>query len=1026
MNRFSYGLRTGLASGVVFIAALAQGAEALAQGAVQGLAQASVHVAAHVQLPAQPLGAALTDLARQTGVSILYTPQAVAGRTSVAVSGNYSAKDAAQILVRGAPLEVVAEGVGTLVVRPQAGARASVSALGGHDVRGQVREANQGLVLPGAVVRLVEHNRQVTADEDGQFTFRGVAPGTYTLEADYIGYGHVRQSVTLADADADTTLVFGSQGTEVREVVVTGQRLADRKALQSKKSANNTQDGIFADDVGKLPDQNVAEALRRVPAVSVADDQGEGRYVVVRGVDPNLANVTINGAAAPAPEPEGRQVKLDTIPSSLIGSVTVIKSLTPDLDANAIAGQVNIDTLSAFDRKGPFLYGRLSNGRYEINHRTPVEGDMTVGGRVLADKSLGLVLSGNYSRRPLESQNLQGSSNWVDVGGRKVPDDFRIRDYNLTRVRKGVSANFDYRPSGAVQIFGQILYSEFSDSERRDQFRIEIPVAALSNMTDTTGSFAKARGTRFLRMRTEEDKTVNYRLGGRFELWGGLLNIEADSGRAEKKDPLRSEWAFRTSSSALAGNYDLSSTVFIVTPSAAAYDGSKFAGNSFTLDTRLAVETLNQLRADYSHGFEAFGGQHDLKFGVKWMERHKTNNRDIQTYDVSASLTLDKVSDGVGKDTYDGRYVLGPRINYDMAKAAVTANPSLLKLNASKTLANSLINDYDVRETISSAYVMGTLKFGALTVVPGVRVEHTEGDYKSKAATATATVNDGYSVFGKKSYTDVFPGVNARYDLTKDLIVRAAVTTSIGRPNYSDLSPYVSVDAAAGSVSMGNPNLKPLKAINYDAGLEYYLPGQGLLSAALFMKMIDNPIYSRGLTVTNGTFGGISLPTASVTRPENVDEATVTGLELNAQTQFGFLPTPFDGFGVAANATFLDAKAKGVFGRSGSVPLALSSKQVTSAQLFYEKGPLSARVAYAYRSRYLDTLGADASTDQYTADHGQLDARISYKVLPQLTVFMEGSNLNRAQWRRFVGNSHQLVENERYGQQYRLGLQLKY
>ncbi len=261
----------------------------------------------------------------------------------------------------------------------------------------------------------------------------------------------------------------GGEAATVDELVVTSQRAAEAKAVDAKRDADIVVDTLYATDVGKLPDQNVAEALRRLPGVSVANDQGEGRYVVVRGVNPNLLNVTINGATAAVPEPEGRQVKLDDVPSSLIGKVEVVKTLTPDRDANAIAGQVDIGTLSAFDRTKPFVYARAAYGRFEMNGKHPYEGDLTAGAQ-LADGQFGAVVSGNYSKRPIESENFGASGPSFSVAnGFTVPSLEELRDYNLVRKRRGVTANFDWRPSDEVQVYLRTLYSKFSDDETRDR-----------------------------------------------------------------------------------------------------------------------------------------------------------------------------------------------------------------------------------------------------------------------------------------------------------------------------------------------------------------------------------------------------------------------------------------------------------------------------------------------------------------------------------------------------------------------------
>ena len=166
------------------------------------------------------------------------------------------------------------------------------------------------------------------------------------------------------------------------DIVVTGQRAAELRSIQLKKQADSVTETVVADDVGKLPDQNVAESVKRLPGLSVANDQGEGRYVIIRGVNPNLVNVTVNGMTQPAPEPDGRQVKLDDIPSALIAAVTISKSLTADQDANAIGGAVDIRTLSAFDRKEHlFVQARGQVGEYSLNKKHPWEFDLQVGAR---------------------------------------------------------------------------------------------------------------------------------------------------------------------------------------------------------------------------------------------------------------------------------------------------------------------------------------------------------------------------------------------------------------------------------------------------------------------------------------------------------------------------------------------------------------------------------------------------------------------------------------------------------------------
>jgi TonB-dependent receptor len=832
----------------------------------------------------------------------------------------------------------------------------------------------------------------------------------------------VSSGIALAQDQSTTT---------VDELVVTGQRAAERAAIETKRDSLGQVDAINANDVGKLPDQNVAEAVRRVPGVSVSNDQGEGRYLIIRGVAPDLANVTINNQTAPAPEPDSRQVKLDDIPSSMIGKVTVIKTLTPDLDANAIAGQADIDTLNAFDKGRTFGSARASVGYFDLNGEHPIEGDFSLGGIFGPNREFGAVISANYSRRPIESQNVQGPEVWPDVNGFRVPDDFEIRDYNLVRKRLGFVGNFDWRPNDDVSVFLRTLYSKFEDKEVRDQFRVEIPVDdpdQFFNQTANSGSFFDTRARRALRDREEDDDTLTINLGGVFENVGpGKLEVEGAYSRANKKDPRRNQFNFRSHSD-LTASYDTSDVLFTVTPEARAFDPSEFELHDIAIVSRKAQEDLYQMRADYTLPIDALGDGGYLKFGAKWIDRNKVNDEVNATYDFDGDLTLAQAQRGTRDSLYNGHYPFGPLVDVDTLYRYFDTNRNEFELDEDTTLADGLAGDYDLKETIWAGYAMLNMKFGDLTLIPGVRVERTTGTYKGKSITPTSTPEQGFDQVVEKEYTDVFPGINARYDISEDVVLRGAVTTAIGRPDYALLAPFVQVNVSDEEVSLGNPDLEPLKSLNFDASLEYYLPAhRGLLSAAVFHKEIDHPIYTQSIHITNGTFAGITFADALVTQPFNAKDASVTGDELNAQVELSFLPSPLDGFGLNANVTFISSKVAGVPGHPDDTPLFGQSNTVASAQIYYEKYGFSARLAYSFRSAYLLEAGGGPETDTYVDDHGQFDARVAYQVTKNASLFVEGSNLNNEPYRVLVANNpHTLAENEIYGWSARAGIQLTF
>ena len=245
--------------------------------------------------------------------------------------------------------------------------------------------------------------------------------------------------------------------------------------------------------------------------------------------------------------------------------------------------------------------------------------------------------------------------------------------------------------------------------------------------------------------------------------------------------------------------------------------------------------------------------------------------------------------------------------------------------------------------------------------------------------------------------------MNFKCTVSPNLLVRAAITTAMGRPPFVDLAPTVTVDTSSNTVSMGNPDLKPQKAVNYDLSLEYYFPGEG----------------------------GIPLTNAIVNSYVNGAKSSVTGLEFNIQKPLTFLPSPLDGFGVNFNMTFTDGELK-VPGRSIKAPLVGQADKIASAQVYYEKYGFSGRVAYTYHSAYLDTDGGlnvsdpTGKSDGYFGALSTVDAKVAHKVTKQFEVFAEANNLNNATDYYFFQNHSRFREAESYGRSYRFGLSFSY
>jgi len=812
--------------------------------------------------------------------------------------------------------------------------------------------------------------------------------------------------------------------TTVEEVVVTGQRASDRESLLKKRDAVSAVEVVSANDVGKLPDQNVAEAVRRLSGVSVATDKGEGRYLIIRGIEPNLANVTINNQTASAPEPESRNVKLDDIPSALIGSVTVVKSLTPDLDANAIAGQVDINTLTAFDRSKTILSARVVRGTFEATDAKSTEGDVSVGGKFGPERQFGLVLAGNYSKRPSVSDDVLAGSRQV-VGGVDLPAELDMRSYSpAIRKRSGAVANFDWRPNDDVKLYARLMYSKFDDNETRDRFRFFFPGSAAnySTLNANGGVITSTTARHLVRLRNEITNTTTLAFGGDFNLGKGVLTLQGTHALSEKKDPIRDEFDYR-STGALTGTFvGTAGLQQSLTAGASALAAGAYNLRQYKQVSRRAEENLNQARVDYKLPIEAWGEGSYLKFGAKYLDRDKFTDATGHVYTRGNGDTLVGETSNTIPTVYKGRLTFGPSVDYTLARADFEANKGLFTDSATDRLVETLGSDFKVVEKITAGYGMVSITRDNLTIIPGVRIEHTDGKTAAIAVTPTSTVSDTYNQFGGYDYTDWFPSVNLKYNFSSNLLARAAVTTALGRPNYADLSPTLAVSAGDNEVTLGNPDLQPQKAVNFDASLEYYFPGEGGISLGFFHKRIENPIFSSTMT-QSGTFGGVALVNADVTQMTNGDKARVTGLEFNVQKPLTFLPSPFDGLGVNFNATLVDGKMD-VPGRSEKIKLPNQSKRLASAQVYYEKYNFSARLAYTYRSAYLfelNTGDASGASDIYFDEVSTLSARLAYR-FNKVEIFAEANNLNDATDYYYYQSRNRFAESETYGRSYRFGL----
>lgn len=823
-----------------------------------------------------------------------------------------------------------------------------------------------------------------------------------------------------------------AQPAEVNEIVVTGIRAAQQEALQVKRSATVILDAVSADDVGKLPDNNAADALQRLPGVTATIDQGEGRYVVVRGVDPTLVNVTVNGRIFPGPEGGARRVALDTFPADVISRLEVIKALTPDLDANAVGGTVNIVTPSAFDDPEGFLRASARLGYNELSGKNTYAGSAAYAGLFGSADQFGVVLAASLSYRDYESDNYEANG-WRAVNGQPLPSSRVLRDYRIVRERQGLVANFEWRPSDDLRVYLNNTFARYADDEQRDSVTYEYALGTLSNQTAAGGRYSGGRGTVELRDRKVIQTLYNASGGATYEVGGLTLDGNITFAQADEDTPKRVDWEFR-SGTTLANTYDVSGEYIQIasTPAGAQFDATRYPFRRVRNRTDAVEETTWAVTGDARYDFADWPGY--LKAGISYVTRDKSWDRANEDFvGITGAFLLSDVAREGATDHLGDVFDLGPVIDRDTIRNYFSSNRPRFTFDAAGSLSNSLVTDFQAEEEVLAGYGMGEVTVAGVVVTAGVRVERTEGEYQSYDIRRAGGAITGFPIrSGSTEFTHVLPDVLARYEPSDDLVLRAAYTNTIGRPNYSDLVPRRDFETTAGPTagtligagSEGNPELDPFESENFDLSLEYYLGVGGVLSLGLFAKDIQNPIYGFTDEQFDVTFEGLRYSRLSLSRPENAESGELRGLEINYQQTFDFLPGALAGLGVSANYTRVDSSVE-VFGRTDDIPFFRQSDELGNVQLFYENDRLELRLAVTYASPYLEAL-VRPEYDVYVDERLQVDVRAGYRLNERVQISADINNLNSSPLRYYVGNDNQRAAEERYGPSASVGVNLRF
>ena len=912
---------------------------------------------------------------------------------------------------------------------------AMVLAKGGNgSIRGRVTDSAGG-VLQGAVVTLAPKGGNAVTDGEGRYTISGLVAGDYTVSVKYVGFSVFTKNVTVASEQAarlDATLEVAGQS---EQILVTAERpRGEAEQINRERTADNIVQVLSSEVITSLPNANIADALGRLPSVTLERDEGEGKYVQIRGTEPRLSNTTIDGVNVPSPESGVRQIKLDTLASDLVESVEINKTLQANMDGDGIGGSVNLRTKMAGQRPTVMLEG-LGGYTPIIGGRGADQFNATMGMRFGAEKKLGVLIGGTYDWNGRGINDIEPSPTVTSLSPHY--DSIDPRDYMYYRTRWGLSGSGDYRVNNATSLSLRGFYSTFRNWGQKWVFTL--------NDGDTPKSS--------IDWRRPDYAIGNLVAAGQHTMGMNWLKWDVSAARSRMLQSGGNGGAkFKWNGSDPNCVYDPTATTDRNVP--------KFSASCYAAGSANTVDIANyklsnwspasngesaqlNLQASASYGIVYHvGGQFGtLEFGGKFRNGHKYDNSYTTTYTVKSGVTI-PVAQFAGSFTdpnyYDGSYPWPSKnVDFTQVQNYVTAHPDQFNVTGGVPGPNE--SSFDLTERVTSAYAMNSVDLGTrMRLVAGVRIESTHVDALSFNS------NTGLEDFrAGGNYTDVLPSAALKFATSDNTSVRLVYSRALSRPDPQDMAQAVGVvdlTQTPPTVSLGNPGLKPEHAHNIDILFEHYMHPLGMISAGYFYKYLTDPIIATEARPTSGPYAGYL-----VSQPGNAGSATLQGFEAAYQQQWSFLPGPLAGLGLSANYSYTTSQARGIPLRTDSPALLRQAPHTWNISPTYDRGRVSVRLglsynganifAYQYQNLNSDgtpmapgdlTAGGTAGPggDNYLYPHLQVDAQATVRVAHGVSVVVYGLNLTNEVFGVYNGSPQYVVQREFYKPTFAIGVRI--
>jgi len=924
--------------------------------------------------------------------------------------------------------------------------QAQTPAQGGKGaITGRVTDRSGG-VLQGAQISVEPAGLTAVSDVQGQFFINDLDAGSYTLAVTYVGFAKFTQTVNVAPGQtASVEAKLGLQS-ENQEVLVTAERpSAEAEAINIQRTADNIVQVLPAEVIRSLPNANMADALGRLPSVTLERDEGEGKYVQVRGTEPRLTNTTINGINVPSPEPGVRQIKFDAIPADIVESVEINKTLQANMEGDGIGGSVNMVTKTATERPTISLSSMVGYTPI-VNGRTLTEEAGTIGRRLGADKKFGVLIGGSYDWNGRGIDDIEPVPDIATLANGSTvswKDGMDIREYRYFRTRWGLAGTGDYTLGQGSNIYLRGLYSNFHNYGDRWAYTLTdntpgIQPLAPGNVgcaTDSTGTTVPpctAAPNFNAQLRNPDIGVGSLMLGGRHVQATTWFSWDLSASRSFYGNAPYSTAVFSSTLSTSACQYDPAATKNQYLPQWSAacftegYNPSNLALNNINRSLGHSAQLNLQAAGAGAKRYHLGSRLATIEIGGNFRNVHKFADtyRLTLTPNPNITIPLSTFPNRLINNNYynGGEYKLGYNANYEDAIAFANANPSEFTSNSTFGQDPSF---YNLVEKVSAGYVMNTIDLSSrFRLIAGVRFEGTSDRVDNFSVGPSSLTPNSFS----GSYVTVLPSASVRYAIGPNSYLRLVYARGLSRPQEQDIAQALDWTLAAnggnrGAITFGNANLKAETGDDIDVLFDHYLNPFGIISLGYFYKYLHDPIIAHTFFLDNYQPPGGPLGNWLATQPVNAGSAWISGLEAAYLQHFSSLPGVWGGLGLSANYGYTASGTSGIPGRSDHPRLLRMSPNAFNVSPTYDRGRVSLRVGLSYNQANIYSYQfADGTpggvtgplSDIYFYTHFQVDAQGSIRLAHGLSLVMYGLNLNNQVFGFYQGSPLYMIQREYY------------